>query len=179
MQRFKDNKANEVALHKSHISNLAIVSEGNSHLIKDPLAYDRDFNRSNTWNLKDIETFLETYFNNPKNFLIIGRALPHKTYKELGYFYNALKKFFHFKSRMISCIQEVGNNIVTKEFMASMVRDIMIPIFQFRDRKAMKEGVIPILGKRVAKELDTFSIEELIEAYGVYSEARKNAPVFN
>ena len=61
--------------------------ESGPKLIADPIDYEAEFNRRQVWSVRDIETFLQSILENPKNFWIVGKSLPHKTSKDIVCFF--------------------------------------------------------------------------------------------
>eukprot|EP00347_Sterkiella_histriomuscorum_P015832 403355519 len=96
-QRFKDNKA-DISLNRFRLYKQFIHQEpSKDQLIKNPLEYELEYKKRMIWTIKDIETFLKAILENPPDFWQIGKYLPHKTSKELSFFYMAFKKLFNLK----------------------------------------------------------------------------------
>ena len=70
-------------------------------LIKDPQDYEIEYKKRNVWSYRDIKTFIvELFKQNKKNFEKLGELLPHKTAKELVFFYHTFKKLLKFKNEI-------------------------------------------------------------------------------
>lgn len=69
----------------------------NFRLINDPLDYEMEYKRRNIWTIKDIRVFIVTLLKHNKRMEQIGEALPHKTAKEIVFFYHGFKKLLNFK----------------------------------------------------------------------------------
>ena len=64
-----------------------ITVEPTFKLIKDPISYEMEFKKRNVWTFIDMKTFIVALLKGPKRFEKIGEALPHKTSKEIVFFY--------------------------------------------------------------------------------------------
>lgn len=69
-------------------------------LIQDPVAYEMEYKKRNVWSLKDIKTFVISTLRYIKNMEKIGEALPHKSSKEIVFFFHTFKKLINLKSRI-------------------------------------------------------------------------------
>jgi len=69
-------------------------------LIKDPLEYEMEFKKRNVWSYHDMKVFLVALLKGPKRFEKIGEVLPHKTSKEIVFFYHTFKKLLRLKSEI-------------------------------------------------------------------------------
>jgi hypothetical protein len=59
-----------------------------------------EFKKRNVWSFKDIRTFVETMLRHTKNMEKVGEALPHKSAREIVFFYHTFKKLFNLKGKM-------------------------------------------------------------------------------
>jgi hypothetical protein len=66
-------------------------------LIQHPVAYEMEYKKRNVWCLRDIKTFVVTILKYTKNMEKIGEALPHKSAKEIVFFYHTFKKLINLK----------------------------------------------------------------------------------
>lgn len=69
-------------------------------LISDPVAYEMEYKKKNVWSLRDIKTFVVTILKYTKNMEKIGEALPHKSAKEIVFFYHTFKKLINLKNEI-------------------------------------------------------------------------------
>lgn len=69
-------------------------------LIADPLAYEMEYKKRNVWSLRDIKTFVVSILKYTKNMEKIGEALPHKSSKEIVFFFHTFKKLINLKSEI-------------------------------------------------------------------------------
>lgn len=69
-------------------------------LIKDPLEYEMEYKKRNVWSFHDIKVFLVSLLKGPKRFEKIGDVLPHKTAKEIVFFYHTFKKLLRLKTEI-------------------------------------------------------------------------------
>lgn len=59
--------------------------------------YEMEYKKRNVWTIKDIKTFIIAILKYAKSFEQIGEALPHKTSKEIVFFYHTFKKLINLK----------------------------------------------------------------------------------
>ena len=52
------------------------------------------------WSLKDIKTFVVTILKYTKNMEKLGETLPHKSAKEIVFFFHTFKKLINLKSEI-------------------------------------------------------------------------------
>ena len=122
-QRFRDNRvkishSKFCLYHRTGEDDQPIVYyESRPKLIKDPIDYEYEHKRRQIWSLRDIETFLQSILENPKNVWVVGKALSHKTSKDLIYFFQAFKKLFNLKKHFKTCFVLMGlpTQIVKKQ----------------------------------------------------------------
>lgn len=147
-------------------------------LVKDPIEYENAYKRLNVWSIKDIQVFLKEILETPKNFWLLSKKLPHKTAKEMIFFFYSLKKLMNFK-------KYIRNNYFTynpqNSFFKTLpitdsVEEIMKPIYKVaHDKKANKwinshnNSHFPI------DNLQYFHMEDLINIYTLHNEQRKKA----
>lgn len=82
---------------------MVVYLESRPMSISDPVSYENEFKRRNVWSVRDIENYLQVLLENPRNFQVIGKQLPHKTSKDIIYFYYAFKKLFNLKKHFKTC----------------------------------------------------------------------------
>ena len=84
--------------------------------IRDPIDYETEHKRKQIWSIKDIEVFLQSILEHPKNFWVVGKALSHKTSKDLIFFFQAFKKLFNLKKHFKTCfvLMSLPTQIVKK-----------------------------------------------------------------
>ena len=59
-----------------------------------------EYKKCNIWSLKDLKTFIIALLKGPKRFEKIGEMLPHKTAKEIVFFYHTFKKLLKLKTEI-------------------------------------------------------------------------------
>lgn len=69
-------------------------------LIKDPLEYEMEYKKRNVWSYHDMKAFLVSLLKGPKRFEKVGEVLPHKTAKEIVFFYHTFKKLLRLKTEI-------------------------------------------------------------------------------
>ena len=69
-------------------------------MVKDPLEYEMEYKKRNVWSFNDMKTFLVSLLKGPKRFEKIGEMLPHKTAKEIVFFYHTFKKLLRLKTEI-------------------------------------------------------------------------------
>jgi len=69
-------------------------------LIEDPVDYEMEYKKRNVWSLKDMKTFLIALLKGPKRFEKIGEVLPHKTAREIIFFFHTYKKLLKLKGEI-------------------------------------------------------------------------------
>lgn len=84
-----------------------IIHEPKFKLIEDPIEYEMHYKKANVWSFDDIRTFViellrEATIDGRKRFEAVGEFLPHKTAKEMVFFYHTLKKLLKLKQEMKS-----------------------------------------------------------------------------
>ena len=67
-------------------------------MISDPIAYEMEYKKRNVWSFDDIRTFVIAILKNTKNMEKVGEALPHKSAKEIVFFYHTFKKMLILKT---------------------------------------------------------------------------------
>lgn len=67
-------------------------------MISDPIAYEMEYKKRNVWSFDDIRTFVIAILKNTKNMEKVGEALPHKSAKEIVFFYHTFKKMLNLKT---------------------------------------------------------------------------------
>ena len=108
-QRYKDNftklqQSQFCLYHVNGAKDQQIVHyESSPKLISDPIYYEVEHKRRQVWNVRDIENFLQSILENPKNFWMVGKSMPHKTSKDLVCFYQTFKKLFNLKKHFKTC----------------------------------------------------------------------------
>lgn len=76
---------------------------GGFRLIEDPLNYEMEYKKRNVWSVHDIKIYLQILFEYPKQFDKIARRLPHKSSKEIIFFYHTFKKLLRLKNTFKNC----------------------------------------------------------------------------
>jgi len=59
-----------------------------------------EYKKQNVWCLKDIKTFVFSILKHTKNIEKLGEALPHKSAKEIVFFYHTFKKLINLKTEI-------------------------------------------------------------------------------
>jgi hypothetical protein len=57
-----------------------------------------EYKKQNVWSFEDINTFVVAILKNTKNMEKVGEALPHKSAKEIVFFYHTFKKMLNLKT---------------------------------------------------------------------------------
>ena len=57
-----------------------------------------EYKKQNVWSFDDINTFVVAILKNTKNMEKVGEALPHKSAKEIVFFYHTFKKMLNLKT---------------------------------------------------------------------------------
>lgn len=72
-------------------------------LIEDPIAYEMEYKKRNVWSLKDIKTFVVSMLKHQKKMEKIGDDLPHKTPRQIVFFFHMFKKILNLKAEIKIC----------------------------------------------------------------------------
>jgi len=59
-----------------------------------------EYKKRNVWSLRDIKTFVVAIIKHTKNMDKVGEALPHKTAKEIVFFFHTFKKLINLKTEI-------------------------------------------------------------------------------
>jgi len=62
-----------------------------------------EYKRKNVWCVKDIKIFINNILRHTKCMEKIGEALPHKSAKEIIFFYHTFKKLVNLKTQIKNC----------------------------------------------------------------------------
>lgn len=106
-------------------------------LIKDPLEYEMEYKRRNVWSYHDMKVFLVSLLKGPKRFEKIGEVLPHKTSKEIVFFYHTFKKLLRLKSEIKNAREliKIKNNQQPHDIIFTKQADIILePLTQHMRR---------------------------------------------
>ena len=109
--------------------------ESSPKFISDPFAYETEHKRRNVWSIRDIESFLHNILENPKNFWALGKLMPHKTSKELVYFFYAFKKLFNLKKHFKTCtvLLSLPTQLMRKQAIQDIITEVMRPLLRYQD----------------------------------------------
>jgi len=110
------------------LTDMMVRYESSPKFISDPFSYEQEHKHRNVWSVKDIECFLQQLLEHPKNFWAAAKKLPHKTTKEVVYFFYAFKKLFNLKKHFKTCI--ILNNLPTQKVMCQAIQDIINEIMR-------------------------------------------------
>ena len=69
-------------------------------LIADPVDYECEYKKRNVWQIYEIKAFIIALLKHHKKFDKIGEAIPHKSAKEIVFFYHTFKKLLGFKDHL-------------------------------------------------------------------------------
>lgn len=69
-------------------------------LIQDPIAHEMEYKKRNVWSVRDIRVFIVNILKHTKNMERIGEALPHKSAKQIVFFYHIFKKLIGLKNEI-------------------------------------------------------------------------------
>lgn len=59
-----------------------------------------EYKKRNVWSYHDMKNFLVSLLKGPKRFEKIGEVLPHKTAREIVFFYHTFKKLLRLKTEI-------------------------------------------------------------------------------
>lgn len=111
-------------------------------LIQDPIAYEMEYKKRNVWSIKDLRTFIVFLLKYCKNMEKIGEALPHKSSKEIVFFYHTFKKLIGLKkiikeSRELQAMKQMRGDMTY----AKQADELLQPLFDHQ--KKLKIEVEP------------------------------------
>jgi hypothetical protein len=102
--RYKDNQVSIKEHRYNEYIKRKIDVESRFTEIRDPVGYELEYKKRNVWSVKDIQVFLREFCKHPKHFIEISKKIPHKTSKELIFFFQTFKKLFNFKKHFRTCL---------------------------------------------------------------------------
>lgn len=177
-QRYRDNKAqlsNSIfcLYHRSDQAVQPIVYfQSAPKPITDPFYYESEHKKRNVWSIREIEHFLQFLLENPRNFWAVGKLMPHRTSKDLVFFFYAFKKLFNLKKHFKTCqvLMTLPTQAVKKQAIQDIINEIMKPIKSHQsafNSKAVIPWDINIAVARASggHNQQYFTIEELLEIY--------------
>ncbi|CDW72801.1 nuclear receptor corepressor 1 [Stylonychia lemnae] len=178
IQRYRDNKA-DIPMSRFRFYQHEVKHEPHPQIIKNPLEYELEYKKRMIWSLRDIETFISATLENPKNFWAIGKSLPHKTSKELVFFFQAFKKLFNLKKHFNTCQVMIGlpSQAGKKQAIQDIINEVMKPIIKYQQEKRNPSNTFDINQGVAAcfygQNQIYFTVQELLQIYSGISEARR------
>ena len=61
------------------------------------MEYEMEYKKRNIWTVKDIRTFIIAILKYAKNYEHVGDELPHKSSKQIVFFFHTFKKLMNLK----------------------------------------------------------------------------------
>jgi hypothetical protein len=99
MWRYKENFAKITRIKTDIYSNLRIcVDVRAENRQQDPVAYELEHKRRQVWSVQELKTFFSVLSDAPKCIWVASSRLPHKTAKEILYFYQAFAGLMRFEA---------------------------------------------------------------------------------
>lgn len=104
-----------------------------------------EYKKRNIWSIQDLKTFIIALLKGPKIFQKIGEMLPHKTAKEIVFFYHTFKKLLKLKNEIKNSrdaqLKGHPNHILDMElYLTKQADQILEPLIMHAKRQKIELG---------------------------------------